>query len=138
MAEGDVGRERAALAEAADHDVARGNAARDLAVDERADLIRRFLHSRQVARFAARQVARSDVEPRGHHESLVERNRTLGRVREHEADRRVGVRHEVRHDRFEVVSVGTEAVEEDDGSRRLGGRFDFDGGEQRGGHHAPS
>src|SRR5690554_636354 len=66
---------------------------------------------------------RSDVVPRPHRHAAVQG---------HRSDRRMGkdethiLQAQLRHDRLEVVPVGTQAVQPDDGSTRLGARFDDD------------
>jgi hypothetical protein len=51
-------------------------------------------------------------------------------VREDEAHAELGRQAQHGDDRLEIVAVGAEAVQEDDGAARFGGGFDHDGGQQ--------
>ncbi len=97
------------------------DAARALARDQRLDLRLRRAHARDVG--AVRDVAGRDVVPRAHPETVVERHRAHRRVRKHEADRQRRRQPHLLDDRDEVVAVGAEAVQPDDGGIRMRHRF---------------
>ncbi len=129
MAQCDVHRERATLREAGEHDLARRDAALDLARDQGLDAQRVLADAALVVPVA--QVDVLDVVPRGHHEAVVERDGDRRRVREDETHAQARREAELGHDRLEVVSVGAEAVQPDHG--RVAGALgaDLDAGEDR-------
>ena len=46
-------------------------------------------------------------------------------MREDEAQRALGTTHELRYDRLEVVAIGSESMQPDDGSLRIAARLDL-------------
>jgi hypothetical protein len=110
-----------------DRDAFGRDAAVDLARDERGDAARRILDPCLVLRVGRRQSV--DVVPRAHRHVAVDRDGSHGRVREDEAHGEV-LEPELGHDGLEVVAVGAETVQPDDGGARFGARCDLDAGEQ--------
>jgi hypothetical protein len=112
-----VQRDGAALRESRDHDAPRLDAERALGRDQRAEPGERLAKAGLVR--APLRGERLDVIPGTHPHAHVERHRADRRVREHEADARVRGQLQLRHDRHEVVPVGTEAVQPDHAGRGL-------------------
>ncbi len=129
MPQSRVQHDRAALRETGQHDAPRLDAARAFARDQFLDARLGGADARLVLAAAAEL---QDVVPRRHAHAHVDGHRHLRRVREDEADGRRRGKPEFGHDRREVVAVGAEAVQPDDGGigRRAG--FDFEAGKEVG------
>ncbi len=124
MAQTRLQRHRATLREAGQDDARGRDAARFFAGDQRLDLQLRCAQAAFV--FAPREVGGDDVVPRAHHVAAVDRHRHRVRMREHEADARQAGQVQFAHERHEVVAVGAQAVQPDDGDGRIRGGLDFD------------
>ena len=105
---------------------AAGDAARLLARDQRLDERLRLAQAGLVLAQRVR-VEAEDVVPGAHHVAAVDRHRPRRRVREDEADRADRGEVELVRDRHEVVAVGAEAVQDDDGGARRRRGFVLDG-----------
>jgi hypothetical protein len=105
----------------------RPTAARDLALDQFAELADRDANAGFV--LALRDLHAGDVVPGAHRHATVDRDRPHRRVRKHETQRRPGAIDELRHDRFEVMAIGAQAMQPDHGVTRIRRSFEFDGWE---------
>jgi two-component system response regulator DctR len=116
-------RHGATLREPHQHDAQGRNAARRFAGDQRLDDLLRRADARLVIDAEAR---REHVEPGAHDVAAVARDRSLGRIGQHETHRTHGVQIQRTAHRHEVVAVGTQAMQHDEGCARRRAGFEFD------------
>ncbi len=128
VAQAEVHRDGTALAESGEHDAAGVDAAFDLSRDEPTHALR---GASQTDLVVTHRIESPDVVPGRHHHPEVQRHGDRRRVREHEPNAVTRSESEVGDDGHEIVSVGTEAMQPDDGRVRLAGRLDLHAGEQR-------
>src|SRR5690606_37102894 len=98
----------------------------DLALDVRAHDVLGFANALFVLGAAA--VESLDVVPGAHDESIVDRDGTLRRMWKYETNRRRARQAELGHDRHEIVAVGAQAMQPNDGRGRRSRRVEDDGG----------
>mmetsp|Transcript_40326 Transcript_40326/g.112116 ORF Transcript_40326/g.112116 Transcript_40326/m.112116 type:complete len:310 (-) Transcript_40326:365-1294(-) len=118
-------RHRTALRKAHQHDALRRHAALALAVHQGRDGRLRGPQASLV--LAPDEVGAEDVVPGPHHIAAVDRHRPFRRMREHIAHRPDGAQVQLATDGHEVMPVGAQAVQHDDGRARVGGGLDLMG-----------
>ena len=81
---------------------------------------------RTNVRFAGQRRAHVDVIPRTHLRAVVDRDGAYRRMRKNETDRQGRGQFEFGDDRLEIVTIGTESMQPDDGRRWIRSGFEFD------------
>ena len=99
-----------------------------LAVDQGTGMGNGLVHALAVG--TGREVHANDVVPRPHARAIVDGHRAHRRMREHKAQCRPFRAHQFGHQRHEVMSIRTQAVQPDDRPLRRRPGFLFDGFQQ--------
>ena len=124
-AQGQLHRDRPTLRKAGHDDPPGRDSARDLAPDQRRGLIDAVRDTSLVVISVGGQA--HDVIPSAHGHAAVDGHRTHRCVRKHITNGRPAGPGQFRHQRFEIVPVGAQAMQPDDRCRRLRAGVHFDG-----------
>ncbi len=120
-----VQRDSATLGESCNCDPVGPHAAVLFAPDERIENLAARANTLFIGGTTA--IEADDVVPGAHGHAAVDRHGPHRRMREHEPQRQRIRNPQLRHDRFEIVAIGAETVQPDDGARRGRAGFDFYG-----------